>query len=396
MVVQPNGKGALATGGYPGNKGGTGRPRDRIRRQAVESLEERLKIANEIIDDGEAKDRDRIMGLAFLAKVGGMEQKGGITVDAELLNEFFTVIELYVDVEATYSCLHKQVIRLPTYLRGCLTHLDSSLLPLVAEVERTARLEVDQYVLDGSIAAVGGIVCFAQVDAFPPASRAALGIRNGLARTPTNGPFAAPHMDENLVSRVGMDSLPLTWLGNEPLHDDAIVVEEHLGRDFGIDLTDGVARRWIARLQSDPDEVDWCISDVAGLVLLGQVDGLHPSDRAILRRLSHPGHLAATPPSGPKATFDAHRDLISRMGVNPLPLPRLDDEPLHDDVLVFEQQLSGDVGVEHPHLLRNDTDPGYSGDHGGKHRTAEKARSCAGPRTAPRVTRVPLLEASSR
>ena len=93
LVPQANG-GALRYGGT--NKGGTGRPRDRIRRRAVESLEERLTVANQIIDDGEAKDRDRIMGLAFLSKVGGMEQKGAITVDAELLNEFFSVIELYV------------------------------------------------------------------------------------------------------------------------------------------------------------------------------------------------------------------------------------------------------------------------------------------------------------
>ena len=95
LVVQPNGKGALATGGYPGNKGG-GRPKNLIRRRALESLKQRMKIADEIIDDDEAKDRDRIMGLAFLHKVSGMEQKGAVTVDAELLNEFFTVIEFHI------------------------------------------------------------------------------------------------------------------------------------------------------------------------------------------------------------------------------------------------------------------------------------------------------------
>ena len=93
MVPQKHG-GALRHGGT--NKGGPGRPKDRIRKHAAESLEKRMKVADEIIDDVEAKDRDRIMGLAFLFKVGGVEQKDAVTVGADLLNEFFAVIEVYV------------------------------------------------------------------------------------------------------------------------------------------------------------------------------------------------------------------------------------------------------------------------------------------------------------
>ena len=93
LVPQKHG-GALRHGGT--NKGGPGRPRNRIRNMAVESLEDRLGIADEIIDDEDAKDRDRLAGLAFLAKLGGMEQKGVVTVDAELLNQFFASIERYI------------------------------------------------------------------------------------------------------------------------------------------------------------------------------------------------------------------------------------------------------------------------------------------------------------
>lgn len=88
--------GNLIPGAGGGTQPGAGRPKNRIRKEATESLGKRLKIADAIIDDDDAKDRDRIMGLAFLHKVSGMEQKGAVTVDAELLNEFFNVLELYV------------------------------------------------------------------------------------------------------------------------------------------------------------------------------------------------------------------------------------------------------------------------------------------------------------
>ena len=62
----------------------------------IGSLEDRLHIAEAIINDEDTADRDRLTGLSFLAKFGGMEQKGAVTVDADLLNEFFTVIEFYI------------------------------------------------------------------------------------------------------------------------------------------------------------------------------------------------------------------------------------------------------------------------------------------------------------
>lgn len=36
LVPQPNGRGALLAGGMPGNRGGTGRPRDEVRQMALD------------------------------------------------------------------------------------------------------------------------------------------------------------------------------------------------------------------------------------------------------------------------------------------------------------------------------------------------------------------------
>jgi len=60
------------------------------------ALEERLGVANEIIDDESAKARDRLGALAFLARIGLGGKREGITVDAELLNQFFAVIGRHV------------------------------------------------------------------------------------------------------------------------------------------------------------------------------------------------------------------------------------------------------------------------------------------------------------
>ena len=87
LVPQGHG-GALRNGGT--NRGGPGRPKDRVKAAAVESLEKRLKVADEIIDDEEAKDRDRISGLAFLAKVGGMAKDA---YDQALIDDLWEATE---------------------------------------------------------------------------------------------------------------------------------------------------------------------------------------------------------------------------------------------------------------------------------------------------------------
>ena len=62
------------------------------------TLDERLHVATDIIDHG--KNSDKLRALTFLARFGlGEKREGAVTVDAELLNEFYNVIERYVTAE---------------------------------------------------------------------------------------------------------------------------------------------------------------------------------------------------------------------------------------------------------------------------------------------------------
>ena len=64
------------------------------------ALEDNLHVATDILQDGEAKDSDKIRALNFLARFSALDQEG-IQVDAELLNKFFNVIERYItDLDA--------------------------------------------------------------------------------------------------------------------------------------------------------------------------------------------------------------------------------------------------------------------------------------------------------
>ena len=63
------------------------------------SLDERLHVATDIIDHG--TNSDRLGALTFLARFGLGGEDEDITVDAELLNKFFNVIERYItDLDA--------------------------------------------------------------------------------------------------------------------------------------------------------------------------------------------------------------------------------------------------------------------------------------------------------
>jgi len=76
LIPQSNGRGALLSGGMPGNRGGTGRPPDLIRQRCRESFDKRIPILEQIADDrlkkgsAQPKVRDRILALSELAKVG--------------------------------------------------------------------------------------------------------------------------------------------------------------------------------------------------------------------------------------------------------------------------------------------------------------------------------------
>lgn len=67
LVPQPHG-GALKRGGN--TKPGTGRPPSEIRRAALRSLDQRLKVLNEIADKKTARDADRIAAVKALASIG--------------------------------------------------------------------------------------------------------------------------------------------------------------------------------------------------------------------------------------------------------------------------------------------------------------------------------------
>jgi hypothetical protein len=98
LVPQAHG-GALRNGGT--NKGGAGRPKARIQAKMRGALEDNLHVANDILQDDEAKASDKLGALTFLARFGLGGKREGITVDAALLNEFFAVIERHVtDMDA--------------------------------------------------------------------------------------------------------------------------------------------------------------------------------------------------------------------------------------------------------------------------------------------------------
>lgn len=64
----------LLPGGVPGNKGGTGRPKSEIRARCAGSFDERIKVAEEIIDNPDSSPSDRLRALDILAKYGGLSQ----------------------------------------------------------------------------------------------------------------------------------------------------------------------------------------------------------------------------------------------------------------------------------------------------------------------------------
>lgn len=88
MVTPPHGNGALLAGGVPGNAGGRGRPPSAIREAARLSFAKRMHVLDEIAENEEARDLDRIQALATLGKFGGVD-KLALTVE-ELPEENMT------------------------------------------------------------------------------------------------------------------------------------------------------------------------------------------------------------------------------------------------------------------------------------------------------------------
>lgn len=87
LVPRPDGRGALLTGGVPGNAGG-GRPPSLVRAALRESFFTRIHILEAIADDGEAASRDRLQALMLMATFGLKED------DMDLLNRLKRQVEL--------------------------------------------------------------------------------------------------------------------------------------------------------------------------------------------------------------------------------------------------------------------------------------------------------------
>ena len=82
LVVPKHGRGALRTGGTPGNKGGTGRPPSKVRERCRDSFEERLPFLEGIVDDEGEKTSDRIKAHELLGRFGGVAEIS-ITLDEQ-------------------------------------------------------------------------------------------------------------------------------------------------------------------------------------------------------------------------------------------------------------------------------------------------------------------------
>lgn len=67
LIPQPHG-GALLSGGTLGQRGGTGRPPSAIRALLRGSFEQRIRVLEEIADNGQASAADRIRAIDLLAK----------------------------------------------------------------------------------------------------------------------------------------------------------------------------------------------------------------------------------------------------------------------------------------------------------------------------------------
>ena len=73
-MVPRHGRGALLTGGKPGNRGGPGRPPSAIRKRCQDSFEERIPILEGFVDDENEKTSDRIKAHEVLGKYGGVDK----------------------------------------------------------------------------------------------------------------------------------------------------------------------------------------------------------------------------------------------------------------------------------------------------------------------------------
>lgn len=72
------------------NKGGPGRPPKEIRLLCAGSFEERIKVAEQIIDDPNSSASDRLRGIDLLGKYGGLSQID-VTSNGETMKAYINI-----------------------------------------------------------------------------------------------------------------------------------------------------------------------------------------------------------------------------------------------------------------------------------------------------------------
>ncbi len=82
LVVPAHGRGALRTGGNPGNKGGTGRPPSKVRKLCREAFEVGIPMITAIRDDEDQRTSDRLKAHELLGRFGGVAELS-LTVDEQ-------------------------------------------------------------------------------------------------------------------------------------------------------------------------------------------------------------------------------------------------------------------------------------------------------------------------
>ncbi len=75
LKIQPNG-GRLLQTGISGNQGGFGRPPSVVRLRCLHSFADRIPVIEQIVDDPDARSRDRLAAMDILGRYAGLGTLG--------------------------------------------------------------------------------------------------------------------------------------------------------------------------------------------------------------------------------------------------------------------------------------------------------------------------------
>lgn len=104
----------------------------------------------------------------------------------------------------------------------------------------------------------------------------------------------------------------------------------------------GTARTEDSLLQINPQQLDGCVAGITGLVILAQGYTITPPDGTVF---GHRGLRAIAVADRPFTTTNVDIELIAGVRMDALPLARFYDELLHHELVVLEENFSGNIGV---------------------------------------------------